>query len=259
VDCLLNISWQNLVTLYQKTPSPCHDGGAWSPNIDGVVLTDYPWYLVQKGWFAKVPIIAGTMRDEFLSSLPTNATESDFNTWVTNNWGADLVSNISKLYPASNYPASQYANSYWWASVYVNADYVMAAPSRRAVRWFSEYGSYLYLWTYPQPCSYGPGGAPYAYHAEELPFVFLAKNLLNGTNEINIATNAAWYWTNFAVGFDPNYGGAGGQPLFNWPRYRNNTDYNLIIDVNLANQTGLRSACLDFWDSLLDRFSTCRK
>jgi len=259
VNCLLNISANDLVTLSTKIPSPCRDSRAWTPSIDGKLLYDYPWYLVQNGYYAKVPVIAGTMKDEQLSGLAANATQTDFNNYITNSFGADFVAPINQLYPASNYPPTPDANSFWWASVQVNADFAFAAASRRAVRWFSEWGSWLYLFTYPKPVSWGPGGASYAAHAEELPFVFLAENLLNGTNEIALSTNVVWYWTNFAVGYDPNSGGAGGQPLFNWPRYRNDTDYNIILDLTLANQTGLRSACLDFWDSQLVKFSTCRQ
>jgi len=225
--------------------------------IDGVDFFNYPWYSITRdNFYARVPIIVGSQHDEQLSSLPYNATQSDFNNFVSSNWGSDLVTPINQLYPATNYPPTSEVSSYWLASVQVNADFSFTAATRRTARWFSQWGSWLYMFDYPQTCSWGPPGEKYAYHAEDLPFVFLAENLLNGADEIAFSTSLAWYWTNFAVSVDPNIGGPAS---FNWPRYRNETDINIALNLNFSTQTGLRSACLDFWDQNLDRFSGCIK
>jgi len=170
-----------------------------------------------------------------------------------------LVDPINKVYPASSYPPSDCCSSYWWAGMRANVDFSFVAATRRTVRWFSLWGAWLYQFTYPQYTTGSTGVyGEFAYHSEELPFVWLAENLLNGTNEIDLSTKMAWYWSNFAVANDPNYEGAGGSDLYPWPKYTNATDMNLILDLTLSNMTGLRSSQLDLWDANLNRFSTCR-
>lgn len=85
-----------------------------------------------------------------------------------------------------------------------------------------------------------------AFHGAEMPFVF--DNPLRGLSTTGagkrLTTSIQGYWTSLATRCDPN-----GGTRANWPRYEKAGDHVLRLDVPISEETNLRSADCDFWDS----------
>ncbi len=254
----------------------CSQQLPWSPTIDGVELTDYPWALAQAGAHAnvspraltlsslrnfsqlffffgcllsfkadsKVPIIVGSNLDEGASftHLKPQATASDFEAWITAEFGpyADMV---RAAYPVSQYPPSACCSSYFYAADHISGDSSMTCPARRTARWFSRVQPDVYLYYFTRV----PTGTFVAYHSCEIPFVFRALNLLNSGDDIAVSVEMSKLWNSFS-----EHGVPDGTAV-HWPRYNNVTDLNLNINTHSMANAGLRKAQCDVWDTLLIR------
>ena len=53
------------------------------------------------------------------------------------------------------------------------------------------------------------------------------------------------YWSRLASSGEPNTNGA-----LTWPSYAAASDENIVFDLSLSTQTGLRAAQCDFWDGI---------
>ena len=54
------------------------------------------------------------------------------------------------------------------------------------------------------------------------------------------------YWSSHSLTGDPN-----GEGAFAWPSYDAATDTNLVLDLTLSTQSGLKKDACDFWDGIL--------
>ena len=174
--------------------------------------------------------------------VPKNITVDGFNSFVLNFYGPQIGPQVLKLYPPSAYPATPFASPSFYAAEHIWGDFGMTCPARRAVSWFSrkQRGTYLYQFTRI------PTGAQFSYHSCEIPFVFLAKDLLLSADDLAISLSMSTLWNTFART------GAPSAPDV-WPAYTPASDKNLFIDTKLSVGSGLRKPQCDLWDSLLTR------
>jgi carboxylesterase type B len=111
-------------------------------------------------------------------SNPLTVTAADYDEYLDITFGADLVANISALYPISMFNSTASPALYAIAAVITDAEY--ACPTRRALKssLTTQLGTYTYLWNHVPSCSWtssipitllsflGPT------HTSELAFVF---------------------------------------------------------------------------------------
>jgi carboxylesterase type B len=240
LSCFLSLS---LSLSRSHAGRSCKQSIAWAPIVDGVEILAAPWVRAQAGHHAQVPIIIGTNRDEGASFIPLSphASAADFEAWLNTSYGP-LAGQIGALYPVTDYPALPCCSSYFLAAEHISGDFSMTCPTRRAARWFSrdQQPTFLYMFTKD------PVPLPVAPHACEIPFVFMAHNLLYSPADVATSAHMSSLWNNFALHANPNPADA---PDL-WPAYNATTDTNLFINVKLSTGTGLRRAQCDFWDKV---------
>lgn len=90
-----------------------------------------------------MPILLGTNSDEgttFIHGLDHNATEAQFDAYLTHNFGPVYAPLVRAQYPVSNY------ESPWWTASAIVTDSFMACPARFTARTASR--AYLYQFTH---------------------------------------------------------------------------------------------------------------
>ena len=186
---------------------------AFSPSVDGFVLSDSPAAVFARGGAAKVPLLAGWNAKEeaplFLPrSLPHEYPQM-FRTAAVGLFGPERMGAFETLYPSSD-PTSSSAmlvgdliiSEQTWELL------VLQQKARRD-------GVYAYQFSFTSPYS------PIANHGAEVKYAF--GNLLPsiataggevGPRDSDTADLMMKYWTNFATRGDPN---GSGLPV--WPAY----------------------------------------
>jgi para-nitrobenzyl esterase len=218
----------------------------WYPEVDGWNLPDLPSKLVEAGSFEKMPTIFGTNADEgsmfILPVGPTLTDEAAFEKLAEHDdpgHGKEIVAH----YPIATYGTAQKA-----ATAMVT-DRTFACPTRRAARSFAKAGAatYLYHFTYVPPDTTIPGLG--SFHSAEIKYVLGNPSSLQPqplTKDEQVMSAAMMgYWSRHADKGDPNGGGA-----FTWPKYELTTDENIILDLTISKQAGLKKVICDFWDGI---------
>lgn len=221
------------------------DGVRWDPTVDGAVIPDEPQALLDAGDFADVPILLGSNKDEgrlFIMLGELDEMDSDRYAEVVADGpiSPDQVEAVLAQYPATRYgtPADTLAH--------VMTQSLFSCPSRRAARAFHAGGSDVFLYHFVYEPDFPLAGLG-AFHASELPYVFGhgVFGLSDPTeSERPLAEAFMKQWTHFAATGNPN-----GVLDTTWPKY-DETDQHLVMDVELATDSGLLSSECDFWDAL---------
>lgn len=218
----------------------------WFPVLDGHVIPEAASSVFASGDFEKVPVILGSNADEgtlFLQlagvTIPDEATFEALAEQLAPGKGADVVAR----YPSATYGSAQAA------ATKAIGDAAFVCPTRRAVRALSAAGvdTYLYHFTYAPPGSlFGDLGA---FHSAEVKFVFgnPGQLLPKAPNEEELPMSQAMmgYWSRLGASGDPNGGDA-----FVWPKYDAATDENIVLDLTISKQSGLKKDLCDFWDTI---------
>ena len=185
------------------------------PPIDGVTVPDNPRTLFASGRFNRVPVIAGTNRNEgtyFIAAAANAAgrtpTAADYDAVIRTNFSAAAAPGIEAAYPLSAYPSPAEALAA------IQTDSFFACPTdavRRAVIpyarvWGYEFSQPNPVQNFPLP----PAPADLALgdsHTTELAYVFGHDR--NGTRlraraDRVLSSDVIDYWTNLASSGDPN-------------------------------------------------------
>jgi para-nitrobenzyl esterase len=146
----------------------------------------------------------------------------------------------------AQYPASAYGGSLSKAAIAAVGDGFFGCPTRRTARAFAAVGApvFLYQFTNAPKSLLGDLGS---FHSAEVPFIFGNSYLAISLDEQQQALSQTMrgYWLGLAKSGDPNGGGA---PT--WPKYDAAMDQNIVLDLAISTQTGLKKDLCDFWDSL---------
>lgn len=209
----------------------------------------------------------GTNRDEgtTFTSIPLEANQSRFDTWVATEFGnlpgsnASVRDDIIRQYPCSSFTATKYGSACFNASAQAVGDYAMTCPARRTARWLSSLPGApgVYLYYFRQELSLVPAiefkqKKPMGvFHGSELALTFDFKLMLLSQKERALAVQVLSYWTTFAANGDPGTGTAPkGSPGLQWPAYNATTDMLLAIGIPVAVEAGLKKEHCDFWDQI---------
>ncbi len=222
-------------------------GVDWGPVVDGVVLPALPIDAIRAGHFAKVPVLLGSNHDEgnlftflwgFNASPPT---ASDALAVAQLAAGANNGQAVVDHYSGASYPTPSSAMSA------ILTDGGVACPTRRAARALVAAGgvAYLYQFTHPFSPALAPGLG--AAHSFEIPYVF--GNTFLGSRppdaDAPLIATMQGYWGRFAQAGDPNGGGAA-----TWSEYTAANDENIVLDLKVTTESGLKKSDCDFWDGL---------
>lgn len=244
LECLRGKTPDEILVALPGKPAEIGPGGAaWVPVVDGVNMPDQPAAMLAGGQFAKVPVLLGSNKDEgsiFFALGLTVTSDSDYQTLMDGMFfgkGAEIV---------AQYPASAFGGSTSKAATAAVGDGFFSCPTRRTARGFAAGGApvFLYYFTHAPKSLFGDLGS---FHSAEVPFIFgnsyLGITLDAQQKELSKAMRG--YWLGLAKNGDPNGGSAP-----SWPKYDAAGDQNIVLDLAISSQTGLKKTECDFWDSL---------
>lgn len=257
----LGISGSNAVTLEQlRDISPqqiVSTRGATGPVIDGWVIPDAPYSLLESGRQNRIPVMVGGLSDENhgLQHTADEITEQQLDGYLASAFGDD-AQQIKNAYSDS------IARSPLDARKDVATDNGFLLSARMWGRLVEQRGNnaFVYFFTREPPVFrlYVPespdlfedGGQRRfgAYHSGELAYVFDNLDLVGigwDDDDRALSETVADYWVNFARSGNPN--GAG---LPNWPAYDPQQDVVQILDTNVRSAEHPRKDVLDQLEAL---------
>lgn len=221
-------------------------GASWRPVVDGWNLPEDPDKLLASGKFEKVPTVLGSNADEatlFFSLAGTMVADDAAFEALAEALVPSKGKEIVARYPRATYGSPQKA-----ASTAVG-DAAFVCPTRRAARAIAAAGGdvYLYHFTYaPQGTLFGDLGA---FHSAEIKYVFGVPGQLQPKpltdEEQALSASIMGYFSRHAEVGNPN-----GQGALAWPKYRADTDENIVLQKSITTQSRLKQDLCDFWDTI---------
>jgi para-nitrobenzyl esterase len=214
-------------------------GARYQPNIDGHVLPEMPWVSFLAGRVARVPLMAGTNRDEgtvFTLTTPIT-TEDAYRAAVRRLVPGHEDEVLNTLYPPAMFPSINAAFNAFLA------DAAFICPARDLARQYADAGQPVFLYHFTHETQIGMLLRLGVFHSAELPFVFgnftgLFSLPRRRRPVIDITQG---YWTRFAAtGANPN-----GMGAVTWPRFTRDGDTHLEIGDAVRASTGLRRDVCD--------------
>ena len=247
---------------------PFHNG----QMLDGKVIPLQPIDAFNSGNFNRVPIMIGTTKDEgnlaigveqYLRHPTTPTTETDFRNYVTRTYGRHAEGGAEQPYPKdtvsrvlAHYPVKTSALDSWNAAATdirpCRAQLVAQALSAHVPVFTYEFTDRTAPSLFPQM----PGFRPLAYHAGDLPYLFVGYHggpegvpTKLTTRQKKLSEHMIAAWANFARTGNPN--GAGNAP---WPRWNNNGPAIFLQNDSWSHaQTGEEFSAAhqcSFWQSI---------
>ncbi|WP_081864822.1 carboxylesterase/lipase family protein [Chondromyces apiculatus] len=219
--------------------------GAWQPVIDGWNIPASPAARLASGDFERVPTIVGANADEATLidllgggiDIPDEEAFAALMDQFVPGQGEAVVAR----YPSATYGSAKAA------ALAALGDAAFVCPTRKMARDLSAGGTstYLYHFTYAPPNAAIDGLG--AFHSAEVNFVFGNPSQLLpqpfDEEERSLSAAVMGYWSGLAESGEP-----GTQQGVTWPRYDAASDEALILDLDLATETGVRKDLCDFWD-----------
>ena len=220
------------------------------PLADGYLLTGTPLSMIESGQFNKVPLIAGSNRNEVPKVLAL-VKPSTFGTrprqygknlhkWIAIDDPAPLLA----LYPLSQYPKPRYA----YAQMF--SDRALICPTYAGMSAVAQQQPQTFYYRFDFD-AYRWGKRLGAFHAMELPFVFNAFDrspfsiLYKKPKQVEpaqaLSKTIQGYWINFAKTGDPN-----GPGLPEWPRFSSG-DKVQVLDTTVTTEPANLQDRAKFW------------
>lgn len=210
------------------------EGMRFINHVDGYVLTGTPLSMIQSGDFNKVPLLAGSTRDEFQPLIYTRVamglwTKKRYESAVRKRYGRH-ADHALRVYPADAYgsPAK--------AFVAILGDRGLICPTYEGLRAVAAFqpATYYYRFDYD---GVRFGRFTGAMHVMEVPFVFQNMDrqpmdwlfdFLNIDEAMELSRVVQRYWVTFARAGDPNDEG-----LAFWPQFRPQDPKVQVLDETI--------------------------
>ena len=204
-------------------------GVGWGPVVDGNILPVHPWDPQASLLGAGVPLMVGTVLNEFFNSIQRGDPSLDSMSMD------DAKQSLTKEYgDKTDHIIELYRNLRPHATPYELLSMISAANSRQNAVTQAERKAaqgaapaYLYWFQWQTPVIDGRGRA---FHCSELPFVFYntdrCANMTGGGEQAReLSGKVADAWINFARKGDPNHAG-----LPKWPAFTGEKCPTMIFD-----------------------------
>jgi len=244
--------------LQPTAAAPGTGGGLnWGPTVDGTHLPQHAWDPNGPSYSADVPLLVGTVLNEFTNSIQRGDPKLDqmpideVRKQLTVTYGA-RADGILDLFKKAHPTATPYE--------LLSRITTAAGPRQNAVtqaeRKAAQGGApvYMYWFHWQTPIL---DGRPRAFHCSELPFVFYNTDrcaaMTGGSDEAReLGGRIADAWIAFAKNGDPNHSGlpkwapftaeSGGTMIFDTkPEFRTNPDTEERRALRRTNEPGSRS------------------
>jgi para-nitrobenzyl esterase len=188
--------------------------GRFTPSMDGEFITEPVAATYATGRQAHVPTIFGWNRDERAGTLSKDMTAAKWKDFAAAHHGQQAEEFLAA------FPATNDAEAVRSADAYTTAGFIAMGAWRWAEAQSSTGQSpvYRYRFDLGAPASEVHPQAGYAFHSDELEYVFGTLDTRRGAawrpEDRKLSAQMVDYWTNFARTGDPN--GAG---IPHWGRY----------------------------------------
>lgn len=201
-SCMRLHSVEDVLRAAGTAPGAVPGHAAWSPIVDGWVLTAAPWAKFLTGQILAVPYLTGINRDEataFTLGVPLTTLE-EYRTAI----GAVFPRHVDAV--VAQYPVTRYG-SYRAAYNAFSSDWMFLCPTLAQATLVSAVQAQTYVYYFTQLTGIGLATGLGVFHSAELPFVF--GNFVPpyaATDDPNgLVTHAMMdAWGNFAASGSPN-------------------------------------------------------
>jgi para-nitrobenzyl esterase len=199
----------------------------WGPTVDGKVLPDHAFDPVAPAQSAKVPLMVGTVLNEFTTALGNPALEQ-----MTDE---ELLKRVSEQYKnrageiikvfRDAHPGARPLDLFSRISAARVRQNAVTQAARKATQGAAP--AYLYWFTWQTPVL---DGRPRAFHCAEIAFAFyntdVAASMTGGGEDARaLGARVSDAWINFARSGNPNHAG-----LPRWPAYKPGQGAVMIFD-----------------------------
>ncbi len=227
---------EKLLEAAQKKP-----GVAFAPVVDGQFLPESVAETYAAGRQAHVPSIIGWNRDERAGTLSKDMTAAKWKAFAAEHYGKQADQFLAAFPAGTDEQAIQSADSYTTAQFIALGTWRWAEAQSKT----GQAPVYRYRFDRPAPPEENHPQGKYAFHSDELEYVFGTLNVRRGAvwhpEDRKLSDQIVTYWTNFARTGDPN--GAG---LPSWPRY--DKQHELIhLDSPITVSTDTTHSQFDFF------------
>jgi para-nitrobenzyl esterase len=199
----------------------------WQPTVDGTNLPTQPFDPVAPAISAQVPLLVGTVLNEFSNAIfdphLTSMTQDDLKSRVKTMYG-DRTDRILEVFQ-SDYPGATPGELMSRISAAPVRQGAVTQAERKAAQGAAAAYNYWFCWKTPVL-----DGRPGAFHCSELSFVFdntdrCAPMTGGGPVPRALASKVSEAWINFARSGDPNHPG-----LPKWPKFTADQGAVMIFD-----------------------------
>jgi para-nitrobenzyl esterase len=219
------------------TPAAPGTGGgvSWGPVVDGKVLPEHPWDPKASALSADVPLLVGTVLNEFGNSIQAGDPKLDEMSMdeVTKRLTAQRGDKAAQVLDTfrKSYPKATPYELFSRISGMTARQNAVTQAERKAAQ--NAAPAYLYWFQWQTPVL---DGRPRAFHCSELPFVFYntdrCATMTGGGGEAReLGGKMADAWIAFARSGNPNHKG-----LPKWPEFAPAQCQTMVFDTTCAVQ-----------------------
>lgn len=232
-------------------------GAGGGPVIDGWLIPDAPYKLMESGRHNNIPVMVGGLANENhgLQHTSPPITEQQLDEYLSASF-SDATSSIKAAY------SDELAASPLDARKQISTDNSFILSARLWGRLVQQRGSNAFVYYFTReppvfrlyvpsaPDLYNDGGRRHfgAYHSGELAYVFDNLDKVGvgwDDDDHKLAELMADYWVSFARDGNPN-----GDGLPDWPAYNPATDVVQVLDVNTGAAVHPAKSRLDIFEQL---------